>query len=91
MLLVPVTVLAQERTNQPVSYIGTVSSLELVSPLIDRPDDMIPAVDRLGEAKDKRSMQPIVNLKRSKNEVDDILALNRHAMEQSETKAVGQP
>ena len=87
MLLVPVTVLAQERTNQPVSYIGTVSSLELVSPLIDRPDDMIPAVDRLGEAKDKRSMQPIVNLKRSKNEVDDILALNRHAMEQSETKA----
>jgi len=87
LLLIPVCASAQERTTQPVTYVGTVSSLELVSPLLDRPDDLVPAVDRLGEAKDKRSMQPVIDLKRSKNEVDDILALNRHAMEQSVEKA----
>ncbi|MBR9920823.1 MAG: T9SS type A sorting domain-containing protein [Bacteroidetes bacterium] len=68
-------------------YQGTVSSVEYVSPMVDRPEDMIPSDDSKKEAKDKRSLEYeslIVPGKDPQTE-DDYFVVNKHKKAQSRT------
>jgi len=73
----------QENSSQKADYFGTVSSVEYVSPMSERPSDLVPSDNSFKEAKDKRSLgNKIVAGKDSQTE-DDYFVRNRHEMEQS--------
>jgi len=65
------------------TFVGKVSSLELVSSLESRPQDLIPSDDSVKEAKDKRSLgNQIISGKDPQTE-NDYFFRNKNAMEQS--------
>lgn len=74
---------AQENVEAKANYYGTVSSVEYVTSIASRPEDVIPADNTIREAKDKRSFgHQIVEGKDPQTE-DDYFVRNRHEKEQS--------
>lgn len=80
---------AQKTGSEKAFFEGTISSVEYVSPISSRPDDLIPSDNSIKEAKDKRSLayeSALVPGKDPQKE-DDYFVRNRHEMEQTKTMA----
>ncbi|KAA1245068.1 T9SS type A sorting domain-containing protein [Aquimarina sp. RZ0] len=72
-----------QKTETKASFQGKVSSVEYVSSLKSRPDDLVPSDNSFREAKDKRSLgNQIISGKDPQTE-DDFFIRNRHKKEQS--------
>ncbi|MEL6812222.1 MAG: GEVED domain-containing protein [Bacteroidota bacterium] len=67
---------------EPV-YQGTVSSVEYVTSMLSRPDDLIPSDNSVKEAKDKRSIANEIVAGKDPQTEDDYFVRNRHESEQS--------
>ncbi|MDC8004976.1 GEVED domain-containing protein [Aureisphaera galaxeae] len=78
---------AQENVRTKANYHGKISSVEYVSPMVDRPNDLIPSDNSVKEAKDKRSMVPRIVEGQDPQIEDDYFVRNRHEMEQSVRRA----
>ena len=78
---------AQENVQSKAVYTGTVSYVEYVSPMISRPNDLLPATDSREEAKDKRSIANQIVRGQDPQREDDFFVLNRSELEQSITLA----
>lgn len=78
---------AQDRDKSNPVYIGTVTSMEYVTPLASRMNDLIPSDDSIKEAKDKRSRGGIVVPGKDPQTLDDYFVRNRHEMERSVSRA----
>ena len=50
------SIMAQDNSPAKANYYGTVSSVEYVTSMASRPNDMIPSDNSEKEAKDKRSL-----------------------------------
>lgn len=70
---------AQEKPN----YIGTVSSVEYVSSILSRPNDLIPADNSVKEAKDKRSLGSQIVIGKDPQTEDDYFVKNKHELDQT--------
>lgn len=64
-------------------YQGHISSVEYVSPMASRPNDLIPATDSAVEAKDKRSLGNSVVSGKDPQTTDDYFFLNKSLKKQS--------
>ncbi|MFT5149678.1 MAG: chitodextrinase, partial [Flavobacteriales bacterium] len=80
---------AQQQTTTTPTYEGTVSSVEYVTPMSERPEDLIPPDNTPREAKDKRSMASQIDMSKNLQEVDDHFVTNKHDLEAS--KMAGPP
>ncbi|MEM7187617.1 MAG: GEVED domain-containing protein, partial [Bacteroidota bacterium] len=74
---------AQDNTPQNANYVGTVSSVEYVSPMMSRMNDLVPSDDTVKEARDKRSLGNLLNIGDDPQTTDDYFVLNRNELEQS--------
>ena len=83
MLLCAQFSFAQENQSANADYVGTVSSVEYVTSMASRPDDLIKADTSVKEAKDKRSFAPMLSESKDPQTVDDYFVTNRHEKEQS--------
>ena len=81
------TVSAQENVAQNANYSGTVSSVEYVTSMASRPNDLIPSDNSPKEAKDKRSLGSQMVIGDDPQTEDDYLFRNRNEMEQSVNRA----
>ncbi len=81
------TVSAQENVAQNANYYGTVSSVEYVTSMASRPNDLIPSDNSPKEAKDKRSLGSQMVIGDDPQTEDDYLFRNRNEMEQSVNRA----
>lgn len=77
------TLNAQDNTPQNANYVGTVSSVEYVSPMVSRMNDLTPSDDSVKEARDKRSLGNLLNIGDDPQTTDDYFVLNRNELEQS--------
>lgn len=75
--------IAQENVESKPVYRGTVSSVEYVSPMMSRPDDLMPSDNSVKEAKDKRSIANQIVAGQDPQTEDDYFVRNRNEMEQS--------
>ena len=82
MLMISFSVFSQKNENKAFFH-GKVSSLEYVSPMSQRPNDLIPADDSFKEAKDKRSMGNTVIAGKDPQTTDDYFVRNKHQKSQS--------
>lgn len=64
-------------------YEGKISSVEYVSSLSSRPNDLIPSNNSTKEAKDKRSLAAQIVQGKDPQTEDDYFVRNKHEMEQS--------
>jgi len=78
---------AQDNTPQNANYVGTVSSVEYVTSMASRPNDMIPSDNSMKEAKDKRSLGNLMAIGDDPQTEDDYFVRNRNEMEQSVNRA----
>ena len=78
---------AQENTEEKPSYYGTISSVEYVTPLVSRPDDLVPPDDSIREAKDKKSIANLIVHGQDPQTEDDYFVRNRQETEQSVSRA----
>ncbi|MEP0264828.1 T9SS type A sorting domain-containing protein [Dokdonia sp.] len=62
---------------------GKISSVEYVSPMMSRPNDLISSDNRVKEAKDKRSLAPQIVEGKDPQTENDYYVRNKHEMEQS--------
>ncbi len=74
---------AQENKEMKANFFGTVSSVEYVTSMTSRPQDLIPSDNSFKEAKDKRSLANQIVVGKDKQTQDDYYVRNRHEMEQS--------
>ncbi len=74
---------AQDNVRTKANYRGTVSSVEYVSPMLSRPNDLVPSDNSIKEAKDKRSMAHLIVEGQDPQTENDYFVRNRHEMEQS--------
>ncbi len=74
---------AQENAENKAVYQGTISSVEYVTSMASRPQDMVPAENLNREAKDKRSIANQIVAGQDPQTEDDYFVRNRHEMEQS--------
>ena len=74
---------AQQHVSEQPNYVGTVSSVEYVTSLASRPDDLIAPDDTVREAKDKRSIANLIVQGQDPQTEDDYFVRNRNEMEQS--------
>ncbi|NND63390.1 MAG: hypothetical protein HKN48_09370, partial [Flavobacteriaceae bacterium] len=74
---------AQENKEMKANFVGTVSSVEYVTSMASRPQDLIPSNNTVKEAKDKRSMDNQIVTGKDPQTQDDFYVRNRHEMEQS--------
>jgi hypothetical protein len=81
------TAQAQDNTEAAPSYYGTISSVEYVTSMVSRPDDLVPPDDSFREAKDKRSIANQIVRGQDPQTEDDYFVRNRHEMEQSTNRA----
>jgi chitodextrinase len=72
--------------NQPFYY-GTISSVEYVTPMSERPEDLLPSDDSVKEAKDKRSeeYESLIIPGKDPQTEDDYFVVNKHKASQSRT------
>ena len=82
MLLFSFSVFSQKNENKAF-YHGKVSSVEYVSPMSQRPNDLVPADDSFKEAKDKRSMGNMVVAGKDPQTTDDYYFINKSQKSQS--------
>ncbi|MEZ4874406.1 MAG: hypothetical protein R2793_02870 [Flavobacteriaceae bacterium] len=78
-------IFAQKMTpNAPSGpiYVGTVTPVYVPS-IASRMNELTPAIDKMGEAQDKRSLRPKVIIGKDKQTEDDYYVRNRNEMEQS--------
>lgn len=73
----------QENVESKAVYHGAISSVEYVTSMASRPQDMIPAQNLNREAKDKRSIANQIVAGQDPQTEDDYFVRNRHEMEQS--------
>ena len=78
---------AQVNAEEKPSYYGTVSSVEYVSSMASRPNDLVPSDKSVKEAKDKRSIANQIVSGQDPQTEDDYFVRNRHEMEQSVQRA----
>lgn len=81
------SITAQDNAPAKASYYGTVSSVEYVTSMASRPNDMIPSDNSEKEAKDKRSMANEIVAGQDPQTEDDYFVRNRNEMEQSINRA----
>lgn len=74
---------AQEEGKTKAFYHGTISSVEYVTSLLSRPQDLIPSDNSFKEAKDKKSIGNELRASHETQTEDDYFVRNRHEMEQS--------
>lgn len=74
---------AQENVEAKANYYGTVTSMEYVTSLASRPQDIIPSDNSIKEAKDKRSLGNHVVIGMDPQTEDDYFVRNRNEKEQS--------
>lgn len=75
--------IAQENVAKAPFFSGTITSMEYVTPLSSRPNDLVPADNTPREAKDKRSIANHIVVGQDPQTEDDYFVRNRHEMEQS--------
>ena len=77
---------SQQDKTKPL-YKGKMESVEYISSMMSRPDDLAPSDTSRKEAKDKRSLGPMIKEeakgKNRKSHEDDYFVKNRNEMEQS--------
>ncbi len=78
---------AQENVEMKANTHSKVSSVEYVTSLMSRPNDLVPPDDTPREAKDKRSLATRMVIGNDPQTEDDYYVRNRHEMEQSEQRA----
>jgi len=78
-----VSIFAQKVDKTKPVYQGTVTSVEYVSSLASRPDDLKPADMTHKEAKDKRSLSEVISLGVDPQTEDDYYVKNRNPKEHS--------
>ncbi len=85
MAFVTLTFVAQAQKNEETKafFKGKVTSVEFVSSIASRSQDIIPFKDVTTEAKDKRSIENFLSTNRVTQTEDDFFVKNRHEMEQS--------
>jgi len=83
LLIFSVALSAQENVEAKTDYYGTISSVEYVTSIVSRPNDVIPSNNAIKEAKDKRSMASEIVTGKDPQTQDDYFVRNRHEMEQS--------
>ena len=74
---------AQDESQATAEYYGQVSSVEYVTSIMDRPNDLVPSDNSIKEAKDKKSMANEIATGKDPQTQDDYFVRNRHEMEQS--------
>lgn len=74
---------AQENKTTKAFYTGTVSSVEYVTSLLSRPNDLLPPDNTEREAQDKRSIANQIVTGQDPQTQDDYFVRNRNEMEQS--------
>lgn len=77
------TINAQSNVEEKANYIGKVSSVEYVSSMMSRPNDLVAPDDTPREAKDKRSHAYEMSIGQDPQRSNDYFVRNRHEMEQS--------
>lgn len=83
VLLGAFSTIAQENKEMKANFVGSISSVEYVSSMLSRPNDLLPADNSLREAKDKRSLANQIVKGQDPQTEDDYYVRNRHEMEQS--------
>lgn len=85
MAFATLTLVAQAQKNEETKafFKGKVTSVEFVSSLASRSQDLIPFKDVATEAKDKRSIENFLSTNKDTQTEDDYYVKNRHEMEQS--------
>ena len=86
-LLISMGVSAQTNQQKTASYIGTATSVEYVSSMMSRPQDLTAVNNEPREAKDKRSIANQIVTGKDPQTSDDYFVLNRNELEQSATRA----
>ncbi|MGY3794602.1 GEVED domain-containing protein [Aquimarina sp. 433] len=81
-----ITVQAQQGKTKAF-YHGKVSSVEYVTPMQSRPQDLRPSDDSVKEAKDKRSLGNQIVAGKDPQSKNDYFVLNKHQQEQSVQRA----
>ena len=78
---------AQEKQKTKATYHGTVGSVEYVSPLAERPNDLLPPDNTVRKAKDKRNIayENAIVPGKDPQTTDDIYVLNKNEMEQTKS------
>lgn len=74
---------AQENVEAKAIYHGKISSVEYVSSLLSRPNDLVPSDNSSKEAKDKRSIANQIVAGKDPQTQDDYFVRNRNEKEQS--------
>ena len=77
------SVTAQKNVEQNATYFGTISSVEYVSSILSRPNDIFPSDNSTKEASDKRSYGNEIKSGNDRQTQDDYFVRNRNEMEQS--------
>jgi chitodextrinase len=85
--LLSFSALAQENVQSAPFYSGTVSSVEYVTSMLSRPEDLRPSDDSPREAQDKRSISNQIVAGQDPQTEDDYFVLNRNEAEQSAQRA----
>ncbi|MEP2936709.1 MAG: T9SS type A sorting domain-containing protein [Gilvibacter sp.] len=78
-MVLGLTMNAQENAD----FFGTVSSVEYVSPMSERPEDLLPSDNSVKEARDKRSMANEIVIGKDTQTQNDFYVRNRSEYEQS--------
>ncbi|WP_299764157.1 T9SS type A sorting domain-containing protein [uncultured Dokdonia sp.] len=73
----------QIEDKKPPFFQGKISSVEYVSSLLSRPNDLVAPDNSVKEAKDKRSLAPQIVQGKDPQVENDYFVRNRHKMEQS--------
>lgn len=74
---------SQENQKGNPIYVGKISSVEYVTSLKSRPNDLIPSDNSVKEAKDKRSLAPFLTEGKDPQTQDDYFIRNRNPNEQT--------
>jgi chitodextrinase len=78
---------AQNNQQKTASFIGTATSVEYVSSMMSRPQDLTAVNNEPREAKDKRSISNQIVSGKDPQTNDDYFVLNRNQLEQSANRA----
>ena len=87
IFLFSVTITAQSNQQMNASFIGTATSVEYVTSMASRPQDLTPVSTKIREAKDKRSIANQIAMGQDPQVTDDYFVINKNQMEQSITRA----
>ena len=81
------TAIAQKNEPASATFSGKVTSVEYITSMSSRPNDLVPSDNSVKEAKDKRSIANQIVSGQDPQTEDDYFVRNRHEMEQSLQRA----